>query len=241
MNSFTVTTKEFEGPIDALLKLIERRKLPINDISLAEITDEYIRFVQSLDEESIANKTHFIFIASTLTLIKSKSLLPTLELNEEEEDNIEELKYRLSLLQVYAESAEELKKRFYSRPQFYHATAPKKIVRFDPGPGVGITSLHEALVSVLNEVPDIGPKKKEATIRIAVHIEEMMHSLEKRIRSVISTDFNSFIGGYLNNKNKKEIVVYKVVGFLAMLEMVKNGALHVTQEQNFKNIHIENV
>lgn len=70
--TFELTTAEFSGPIEALLSLIEKRKLPISDISLSQVTDEYMRFIQNLDKsESIPNRIHFIYVASTLALIKS--------------------------------------------------------------------------------------------------------------------------------------------------------------------------
>jgi hypothetical protein len=90
-SEFQVKTHIFEGPLDTLLSLIEKRKLFINDISLAQVADDYISYVKSLNDFPIADSAHFILIASTLVLIKSKSLLPTLTLSEEEESSIEDL------------------------------------------------------------------------------------------------------------------------------------------------------
>ena len=85
----------FEGPFDLLLDLIEKRKLHINDISLSKVTDDYISHVKSIQHFPIALSANFILIASTLLLIKSKSLLPALQLTEEEQMSIEDLENRL--------------------------------------------------------------------------------------------------------------------------------------------------
>ena len=74
--SFIVKQQHFEGPLDLLLSLIEKRKLFINDIALAKVTDDFISHIQSLNQFPMADSANFILIASTLLLIKSKSLLP---------------------------------------------------------------------------------------------------------------------------------------------------------------------
>jgi segregation and condensation protein A len=94
-DKFLVKTEAFEGPLDLLLHLIEKRKLLINEVSLIKITDDYIEYIQSHDNISLKNNAHFILVASTLVLIKSKSLLPTLELTREEEQDIEDLEARI--------------------------------------------------------------------------------------------------------------------------------------------------
>jgi hypothetical protein len=71
-----IKSEIFEGPLDLLLSLIEKRKLLINEVSLAKITDDYIAHIQNASEQSMRDQSNFILIASTLLLIKSKSLLP---------------------------------------------------------------------------------------------------------------------------------------------------------------------
>jgi segregation and condensation protein A len=240
MATFQITTEQFEGPIDALLQMIEKRKLPINDISLADITDDYIHFVQSLGDESLSSKTHFIFVASTLILIKSKSLLPKLELTEDEEGDIEELKRRIAVLQEYQNLALVLKTNFSSQRSYYYAKPARRIISFQPHEVINPGNLAEALGSVFKEVPEKKDNTKEAYVKIAVHIDEMMNSLEERLQQAVSMSFSSFIGDRTKNlTQEKEVRVHKVVGFLAMLELVKNGALGVLQEKNFTDIKIE--
>lgn len=242
MSAFKVTIENFEGPIDALLQLIEKRKLPINDISLADITDDYIRFVTGLEGQSLSNTTHFIFVASTLTLIKSKSLLPTIDLSDEEEGDIESLKQRIAIFQEYQRAAGLLRSRMRSMPSRYFPKSKKQSIEFIPHETLTTKNLRDSLLGVFKEIPEKKSTKKEGSVRIAVHIEEMMHSLQERLEQALSTDFHSFVGSYTKNTSEpKEVIVYRVVGFLAMLELVKNGALDVQQDENFSSILIENI
>lgn len=242
MSTFRVTIENFEGPIDALLQMIEKRRLPINDITLVDIADDYIRFVSNMDSIALSERTQFIFIASTLTLIKSKSLLPSLQLNDEEEGDIEELKRRIHLLKVYQEGSEVLKKYMRSKPAWHFPRPRKREIKFQPHSDIKKESLYDAILHVFHQVPEVVNTKKEGSVTIAVHIEHMMESLEKRIKIAIETDFNSFLGEHIKDgMEPKQVRVYKVVGFLAMLELVKNGAMHVMQKKNFSNINLEQI
>src|SRR3954463_13221764 len=109
---YKVKVSQFEGPLDLLLNLIEKRKLFINEISLARIADDYIAYVQQLGSFPIAESAQFILIASTLLLIKSKSLLPTLHFSLEEEASVEDLENRLKLYQRVPNLTVHIKDRF---------------------------------------------------------------------------------------------------------------------------------
>jgi segregation and condensation protein A len=95
-----VKTPIYEGPLEMLLELIEKRKLLINDISLAAVTDEYIARVNAMENLPVGETAEFVALAATLLLIKSRSLLPTLQLTDEGSRDIKELEYRLALYQL---------------------------------------------------------------------------------------------------------------------------------------------
>ena len=88
---YRIKTDEFEGPLDLLLTLIEKRKFFINDISLSKVADDYLDYIRSQDNLLVKDTTHFLLIASTLVLIKSKSLLPSFTLTEDEQGDIKDL------------------------------------------------------------------------------------------------------------------------------------------------------
>ena len=114
-DDFKVKTPVFEGPLEVLLGMVEKRKLFINDIALSQVADDYISHVQSIQSEKgypMAEVAQFILIASTLLLIKSKSLLPTLTLTDEEERSVSDLELRLKIYQRLKIASETISKNF---------------------------------------------------------------------------------------------------------------------------------
>ena len=110
--SFTIKTQSFEGPLDLLLDLIEQRKLFINDISLAKVTDDFIEHIRQFENVPIGESAHFILVASTLLLIKSKSLLPELSLTNEEAGDIRDLETRLKIYRRIKDASKHVQKLF---------------------------------------------------------------------------------------------------------------------------------
>src|SRR5690348_9963488 len=114
-SNFSVKTSAFEGPLDLLLDLVTKRKLFVNDVSLAQVTDDFIAYIDQHEEFPLGESAEFILVASTLMLIKSRSLLPTLELTQEEEESIHDLENRLQVYARVKELAAEVKKIFGKR------------------------------------------------------------------------------------------------------------------------------
>ena len=90
-------TENFEGPIGTLLDLIERKKMPISSVSLAGISGQFLDYLKTFEKLPYADTASFIETASILMLIKSRSLLPQMEISEEERQSIEELEKRLEI------------------------------------------------------------------------------------------------------------------------------------------------
>src|ERR1700741_5234695 len=100
MQTFSLQTDKFQGPIELLLELIESRKMHISDVSLREVAEAFLSHIESFPELPVADTANFVYVASILLLIKSKSLLPNLELTREEEGSIDELEKRLKLFKL---------------------------------------------------------------------------------------------------------------------------------------------
>lgn len=235
--TFKIKTESFEGPLDVLLTMIEKRKLLINDISLAQVTDDYVKYVEDNPSDSISETSHFILIASTLLLIKSKSLLPTLQLSEEEEGTIEDLELRLKIYKRVKEAAEKVSERFGNHYMFQKRyVKPKGEVTFAPSSQIQIPSLALAIKSVINALPKI-EKLPKAVVRKVMSLDEMMTKLTKRIQGSIQMSFKEFSKN--PSENKVEVKLNLIVSFLAMLELVKQGGLLVRQEGHFNDIQME--
>ncbi len=225
-NAPIVKTAVYEGPLDLLLELIEKRKLLINDISLASVTDEYIARINGLKELPVGETAEFIALAATLLLIKSRSLLPTLELSDDESRDIKELEYRLAVYQLVKESARALASTLQNGA-LYEGNVPEPEPLFIPDASI----TPQTLLSTANmliagfpstlELPKVNVKK-------IISIEEMINNLAQRVSSALSLSFREFVG----KKDRGEVIV----GFLALLELVKQGILNATQEQKYGDI-----
>ena len=231
-SEYQVKTHIFEGPLDTLLSLIEKRKLFINDISLAQVADDYIAYIKSLDDFPIADSAHFILIASTLVLIKSKSLLPNLTLTEEEQHSIEDLEARLQEYQKYKALSRHLRERFGIYVEYLRLPSKEKIVVFTPDRNTSLARIRETIQSVISQIPkaEIIPK---VVVKKVISLEEMIENLTKRITENMKMSFKDFSG--IGKAEKVEVIV----SFLAMLELVKQGIIKVRQDRDFHDIEIE--
>jgi segregation and condensation protein A len=229
--TFTVETPAFKGPLELLLDLVEQRKLFINEISLSKVADDYINYIKSQHEYPLGDNAQFILIASTLLLIKSRSLLPALNLTDEEEGSIKDLERRLAMLQRFRDLSRHVKSMFGSKFLFERGEKTVDPV-FSPDESMTLPNLLTAARSVIASIP-----KKEFLPKVVVdkviRLEDMIENLATRISSALKMSFKDFA------KVGKQEKVNVIVGFLAMLELVKQGVINVTQEKHFEDIHME--
>lgn len=229
---FSVKTSVFEGPLDLLLSLIEKRKLFINDISLSKVTDDFISYIQREGNMKMEESAHFILIASTLLLIKSKSLLPALTLTEEEEEGIVDLELRLKILQKIKSASVNIDNLFGENIIFAPDKQRTREAIFSPDESMNLLSLVSAIKDLIKSLP-----KKEnipkAMIKKVISLEEMIDSLSSRISRGLRMKFSEFSGEH------KEEKVNVIVSFLAMLELVKQGVINATQNDSLDDIELE--
>jgi len=242
-DEYQVKTHIFEGPLDTLLSLIEKRKLFINDISLAQVADDYIAYIKSLENFPIADSAHFILIASTLVLIKSKSLLPNLELSEEEQHSIEDLEARLAEYQKYKALAVHLRDRFGIQTEYLRLPSKEKVTVFAPDKNMTVSRMRESIRSIILQMPkkEFVPK---AIVQKVISLEETMSNLSERITASLKMSFKDFakmgktdLPSYEASARQEKLHV--IVSFLAMLELVKQGIISVRQDKDFHDIEME--
>ncbi len=229
---YKVKAGEFEGPLEVLLNLIEKRKLFINEISLAEITDDYIRFIQSMENKKIEHYASFISVAATLILIKSRSLLPNMSLTKEEEGQIDDLEARLNLYKVIQDIGQEIQEKFGKEIIFPKLPKKSEVRVFSPDPQINKNLMRSLMGEVLAQIPE--PKKeklKEVEIFKVKSLREMIDDLTDRItKSIEKTNFADLWKGQ-SFANKKEERVTVIVSFLAVLELVRQGIMSAFQDE----------
>ncbi|MEI6042358.1 MAG: ScpA family protein [bacterium] len=234
---FTIKTSAFEGPLDLLLSLVEKRKLFVNDVSLAQVTDDYISHVNRLGDYSLNNRADFITIASTLILIKAKSLLPTISLTEEEKGDIDDLESRLKQLEIIRKASAELGKIFGKNILYERGDLKQEIKVFVPSKEVEQGEIGNAILRLLNSLPKKQAAAPKIIVKKIISIEEMIDKLTTRIQSAIRMTFREFSGtkGKMDRAQRVDVIV----SFLAMLELVKQGIINAKQENLFEDIEME--
>lgn len=228
---FNIQTESYSGPLDLLIDLIERRKFLVNDISIASVTDDYMAYVAQFERNPLREMADFIVLASTLLLLKSKSLLPILDLTDAEEENIESLERRLKLYQIFRNAGKTLSELFGKHRSYEKRFVPDKNPLFITDAYTEIPALTQALSDVISNLPKKVEKPK-VQVRTVVSLETMISRLKHRIENQLKLTFKDFTG---NTTEKTTIVV----GFLAVLEMVKQGGILVSQTGRFHDIAIE--
>lgn len=241
-NQYIVKTEHFEGPLDVLLSLIEKRKLLINQVSLASVTEEFMHHIEQLHApEFIKEKTSFVVVASVLLLIKARSLLPTLTITEEETEDIAELERRLKTLEFIRSQSKKIEQLFGKQIIFSQGNFKRDICIFCPSKDITIAHMFDAVGRVLLKLPKPEKKMPEVKIRKVVSIEEMMETLATRIQKAISTTFTQFTKAHaVHGGDPKEAKQNVVISFLALLELVKQNTIFVEQTQMFDEIAITN-
>jgi len=227
--TFTVRAGEHEGPLELLLDLIEKHKLLVSDLSLSQVTDDFTAYIKNGTSFPTEDTANFIATAATLLLIKSRSLLPELELTGEEEEDIEDLRRRLVAYEKARDAARELS-RMFGREVMMAAGERKAEPTFAPTKDLSLDRLASALADALaaQEVPEeIG----EARVKPIISLEAIMELLQGRMERALSLSFAEFTGA---TAEKLEVIV----SFLALLELVKQGSLDAEQQGTFTDITI---
>ena len=237
VTQYTVRTGVFEGPLELLLQLVEKRKLFINDIALSDVADDYVSYSRDMGSLPIHETANFVVIAATLILIKSRSLLPQIEISPEEEQSIEELQKRLKAYKRIKELSVHVCDKFGRNiifPRKQRKIANHSAV-FSPDRLTTVTNLHKAMFDVLGRIPK-QEKTPQASIRKIISLEETIEKIITRVTDGLTLSFKEFSG--YGEKSEERVMV--IVSFLAILELVKQGSLSVQQEVEFSDISIDN-
>ena len=226
-----VVLEQFEGPLDLLLKLIEKDKLVITEISLAHITDQYLNYIEESKELIPEEVADFLLIASKLIYLKSKHLLP--DFNLEDEDDASSLENQLKIYRQYYDASKNIykilnKKRFlYVRINIYKL---EKLEGFFPPHKINKIILEDTFKIILNRIEKIIELPKRVIAK-AVSIGERIEDIKRLIKNNNKISFKDII-------KKKDNKIETVISFLAMLELVKQREVIVEQDKLFGDLNI---
>ena len=237
-NKYAIKLENFEGPLDLLCHLIDKNKMDIYDINLSQITDQYIEYINKMEEMKLEVSSEFIIMASTLLYLKSKGLLPTVSEEQEEELTQEQLIQRIIEYKKYKEITQKLKDNYeiFSKRYFKIAEIielPKQKIEKDYS--------KELIPEIYSEVVERNKNRKNQnainiekiaiteTYTVSSKVKEMFRELIKKPKFI----FNKL---YASSKcNKVEIVT----AFTGLLELSRRSKVITNQEELFGDITVE--
>ena len=238
-----VTISNFEGPLDLLCFLISKNKMDIFDISLSELTDKYIEYLNEMQELDMEIATDFLVMATTLLYIKSRKLLPIAEPNEDKELEIteEELIEKIAKYKMYKQKQQVLREMYNNNfGTFEKLPENIKIKR-----KLNIKSLtsKENLLEIYNTVLkhkfDKINIKSEEIKKIALYEKVTIKSKVKQIIEIFKRKTSFVFGNTFNKKNSTKLDI--VTALLSILELSRQKHVELSQNELFGDITVKKI
>ena len=237
-NKYAIKIENFEGPLDLLCHLIDKNKMDIYDIKINQIADQYIEYLNKMEEMNLDIASEFLLMASTLIYLKSKTLLPKQDDEEEKELTEEELIQRIIEYKKYKEIIKKFKKNYEENGDIYFGfrediELPKQNIEKEYDKEV-IPTLYKNLLNRLEQKVN---KNAENIQKIAItdtytvtsKVKEMFKVLIKKNKFVFNKLFS------VKEHNKQEVVT----AFSGLLEMSRRNKVNTIQEELFDDIVVE--
>ncbi len=232
--SFTIKQGRFEGPYNKLLELIENRKLSINEMSLSIITDEYVAYIKTIEDQTsfpsgglVDNKndiSQFIVVAATLMLIKAKSLLPSMEYSREEAVEVANLEHKLALYKVLMYTSKAFKSA-WSNIKVTSGKSRMKIdeIVFAPGNVKSITLQSVSILTIV-KLPHL-ERLRQVAVAQTIKIEHVIDNILSHMRE-----------NHIINYNLNKIFNFKNIFTNLFQKHIDNKQALTTKGQNINLI-----
>ena len=224
-----IKLRQFEGPLDLLLHLIEKNDVDIYDIPISTITSQYMDYIESMKEFDMELASDFLVMGATLVSIKSRMMLPGMQAALGSGDDVVDPREELVI---------SLMRDKFDGARFRYASTAKSLgITIAPAEqAFSIEEFNEA-VAIINErndsrFTDITAKIKHILRKDKMSVKERIKSIWRSITGKGKILFSSLFG-------KKAEKMDKVVSFLAVLELVRDNKINVEQDRNFGEISIE--
>jgi len=238
-NKYAIKIENFEGPLDLLCHLIDKNKMNIYDIKISEIADQYIDYINKMEELNLEVTSEFLIMASTLLYIKSRGLLPN-QVEAEEELTEEQLIQRIIEYKKYKEITakfrsgyEEFSKRFFKIAELIELPKQKLEVEYSKE---CLLELYKNIIERNNEKVNQNAKNIEKiaiveTYTVSSKVKEMFKELIRKPKFV----FNKLYS--ISKCNKQEVVT----AFTGLLELSRRNKVTTVQEELFGDITVEKI
>lgn len=224
----------FHGPLDLLLHLIERSELDITEVSLLEVTDQYLAALRAQEQIDLGAMADFIGVAARLLLLKSRALLPR-DPDEAVEDDAEEGSDARALIEAlreyrrFKQAAEFLREREVGHGTYRREVAPPAVPLPTGLDTVTLSSLVDVIREVMDRMPEEEPQAE--VVREPVRLRDRMRSLVDTLQVTGRTSFRALI----QSATSRTMVI---VDFMAVLELIKQRYLAAQQSDAFGDIEL---
>lgn len=232
-----VESLAFEGPLDLLVHLVQKHEVDIWDIPIAEITAQFLAYLEAMSPERLENAGEFLLMASTLLRIKARMLLPNPDPDDDElEDPRRELVLKILEYQQFKEIADHLRDHEGDARRTFPKGIPEWVgLEIDVEPGDPDTEHRASLRDLLEAFADLMRQAERERVHrlepIRVSIEEKADLIRSRLRSRGRTTFRDlFVEG--------EPRAHWIVTFVALLELAREGEVRLRQSESFGEIHV---
>lgn len=236
MVAYQIKMENFEGPLDLLCHLVEKNKMNICDIKINEITNQYLDYLQMMQEMNLEVTSEFIIMASKLIYLKSKTLLPSEEDEEEEIDLVQMLteykKYK-ETTKGMKERLEEYGRKFYRQPEKVELPKGKLEKKYSAMfiPDIYATIINREIEKKNKNADNLEKIAVNEKVTIRSKIKEILKQLWKKPTFVFNKIFN------IKQQTRTEIVT----AFLGLLELSKMNKVKITQNTLFGDINVTRV
>ena len=236
---FTITLNSYEGPIDLLLDLARKQKVDLSEISILELAEQYINFINQYQDIHLEIAADYLVMAAWLTYLKSRLLLPKEEKSEDHtpEELEEALKYQLQRLEAFQSVSKKLySKALIGRDVFYGGSAEGVKVKYNITYSSNLFDLIRAYSSIIQKSDNINH------LTIAYSELYSVDNAIQRLKNIFGniTEWTNLLK--LIPKFKAKKILNKSIlssNFVASLELAKNGFIEVKQNESFGNIFVK--
>lgn len=231
-----ISINNFDGPLDLLLHLIKEANVSIYDISIEEITDKYLEYIHKEKELNINVSSSYLVMATELMYIKSKSLLPSIKVEDDESEqelNRDNLINKLVEYKKYKEVTSEFKKLEERRQEIF-TKIPENYSNYAEETEVKNMASVDDLINAFKLFLDRKELEKPLDTTVT-NKEYSVKERKKKIREYLKLNSKAYLDELIDEYSRP----YLVVTFLSVLEMVKENDIIIKQDRNFDKILIE--
>ena len=232
-----IKLEKFDGPLSLLLRLIEKEEMDITQVSIAQVADQFVEYLRKTEEINPELMADFLVVASKLLLIKTKALLPYLY-SEEDEDDVEDFELQLKMYKEFILASKKIEKilgakKFMFAREFNRKVVLNNVNFFAPPKKLVKDDLQNLFTEIIGRLRPV-EKLEEKILDKKISIDDKILSIQNILMERIKFSFNKILK---EAKDKTEIVV----SFLAVLELMRQREVTLSQDGLFTEILIQRI